>query len=100
MSDEKRRVHCPQCLGNLESNAIVCGEHACQIVRVPCALCRGLGDLPREQLVWIEHGRTIRRERIAADRSLSEEAQRRGISVVELSEEERGARPPILGGAR
>lgn len=98
MSDETRRVRCPQCLGKRESNPLACGEHACRVVRMPCTLCHGLGDIPREQLAWIEHGRAARAERIAADRSLPEEAQRRGISVVELSEEERGARPPILGG--
>ncbi len=51
--------------------------------------------IPKERLAWIEEGILLRRWRTEQDRSLREEAKRRALSAVELSDMENGRIKPV-----
>jgi methylphosphotriester-DNA--protein-cysteine methyltransferase len=86
-------VMCPGCHGR--GQAFMFATHAdgrCSAGYQDCLRCKGKGRVPEEQRAWIEDGARIRDARIAAGRSLRQEAARLGITAVELSEIERGMR--------
>lgn len=57
-----------------------------------CDVCGGTGDLSEADLERIAAGKACKRERLAAGRSMFQEAERRGLSVIELSAFERGTK--------
>lgn len=61
----------------------------------PCTLCRGEGTITDEQEQWRLRGLAMRAARLAADRSLTEEAKRRGMKVSMLSDMEHGRVEPM-----
>lgn len=61
-----------------------------------CYRCGGTGK-DSHPLEWRKAGQMMRASRIARGLSLREEAKRLGVSVVELSEMERGLRKPLSG---
>lgn len=63
---------------------------------INCLRCKGAGEVPDEQAVWMLEGVKLRTERMARGLSLREEAKRLGISPVELSAIERGMRAPTV----
>jgi methylphosphotriester-DNA--protein-cysteine methyltransferase len=84
---------CPSCHGR--GQAFMFSTHAdgrCSAGYQDCLRCKGKGQVPEEQRAWIEDGARMRDARIAAGRSLRQEAARLGITAVELSEIERGMR--------
>jgi len=56
----------------------------------PCTLCRGSGEITDEQEQWRLRGLEMKAARLAADRSVSEEAKRRDIKVSVLCDMEHG----------
>ncbi len=90
-------VHeCPQCRGKGEMKGIGCGEGGCRPVTMSCELCTGTGRISEEKLEWVARGETMRQKRVFGRvyRSLSTEAESRGISVVTLSKMESGIIEP------
>jgi hypothetical protein len=68
-------------------------ESGCGIEWLPCSTCAGTGEITAERAEAYRQGRELRNRRIAADRSLREEAKRLGVSPVALSRMERGLNP-------
>jgi len=62
-------------------------------VKMKCGQCGGDGLLTDEDVERIHRGKEMRRKRIARDLSLREQAKRLGVSVIELSNLERGIKP-------
>jgi len=60
----------------------------------PCTLCRGVGEITDEQEQWRLCGLAMKAARLAADRSITEEAKRRGINPSLLSGMEHGRVEP------
>jgi DnaJ-class molecular chaperone len=99
MEKEERPMKCPSCDGRGKSEGIACGELGelrCRVMSIPCQLCRGTGGIDNERLQAWEYGRKMRADRLKENRTLSEEATKRGIDIVTMSKMERGeidARP-------
>ena len=85
---------CPDCDGKREVFAHVNrGESGGSgFETIKCFRCKGVGTVQDEQAIWIIAGKLRRTKRVAEGISLRDEAQRLGVSVVELSEIERGMR--------
>lgn len=88
---------CPDCEGQKQHFAHVNrGENGQGGYEwINCFRCKGAGEVPDEQAEWILRGKLMRCERVASGASLRDEAARLGISVVHLSEMERGMRSPL-----
>jgi hypothetical protein len=86
---------CPDCKGERRAfahiNTVDPETHGFQWV--DCLRCGGAGIVTNEELVAIAKGKELRKARIAAGRSLRQEAERLGVSVVDLSRRERGKDP-------
>lgn len=63
--------------------------YICENKMLPCRPCKSTGKQMRDP-AWLEQGQKIREARIAAGRSLRDEAKRLGIDIVALSAAERG----------
>lgn len=87
---------CPDCDGQKRLYAhLNRGSGGSGFEWIDCFRCKGSGEVPGEQAVWIFEGVKLRTERIALGRSIREQAKRLGISPVDLSEIERGMRPAM-----
>ena len=85
---------CPGCKGARKVHAhLNYGSGRGEWKDIDCFRCKGAGEVPDEQAVWILEGVKLRTERIALGRSLRDEAKRRGIPPADLSAIERGMRP-------
>ena len=94
-------VRCPDCKGKKRVFAHVNrGEKGCDFRHIDCSRCKAFGEIPKEQLGWIESGRKLRAERVARDVSLFEEARRLGLTSVQLSDIETGRVNPSTPAAR
>jgi len=65
--------------------------------KLPCSRCDGRGYIPTHTLEWIEQGKKMREERRSREVTLRQEAKDRGITMLELSQMERGIIRPIPG---
>lgn len=81
---------CPDCKGKKESLVFYSGGSKHGFGPLPCTTCDGEGEVSEEKIAWITRGRELRDKRVAAGRSLREEAEMLGITSVELSRRERG----------
>ena len=88
-------ITCPECMGRGQYSALVMFSDGCRPASMPCSRCKGDGKVSPAMTDWIAMGGRLRRARQERDLSLREEAARLGISVVELSQMERGAIKPI-----
>lgn len=61
---------------------------------IGCPDCHGTGKVDARTPEWREAGKRLREARLAADRSLGEEARRRGMRPSELSDMEMGRVEP------
>lgn len=86
---------CENCKGSGKSFAICVlrSDGRGGPAEISCPTCHGTG-VDRTDPKWREYGRELRRWRVGMDRSLGEEAARRGLRVVELSDMEHGRREP------
>lgn len=57
---------------------------------IGCFHCDGTGKISKQQAELIEVGEELRKDRQRRGLTLRQEAERLGISIVELSERERG----------
>ncbi len=60
---------------------------------VECHTCNGVGEITAEHMERIAEGKRMREDRRARHMSLQAEAERLGITVVELSHRELGRMP-------
>lgn len=56
----------------------------------PCMTCKGTQEISEEHAARITKGKAMRKDRVARRKSLREEAAALGITVLELSNMERG----------
>jgi len=91
---------CPRCNGR----KVVIAAHVSYAdgssgygVTFPCNQCQASGEVPDVMADWIVRGRAMRDRRVNGHpyRNLHQEAQRRGMSVVKLSQMENGIIEPI-----
>lgn len=93
-------IVCPECLGSKGSYGLGCGPGISSLTYVvACSLCGGSGTVPNTVAdnyeTWKSVGQFMRDWRQTKDRSLREEASIRNMSVVLLSNMERGYVEPI-----
>ena len=89
---------CPQCEGNPEHAAIMCGPGDCRETVLSCDFCGGMGIVAVEAADRWRWGRALRDERVKAGLSPAEGAALRGLTVFEQNEIEHGRAdiPPHL----
>jgi DNA-binding XRE family transcriptional regulator len=88
-------VACPRCKGNKGGNGFVNrGAAGCAVEFIPCGVCRGQGMVEPHVRGWYDAGDKFRALRRQRDLSLREAAKVIGVSVVDVSEAERGIRDP------
>lgn len=85
---------CPRCEGARSIIVLAKYRDGCRLGPMTCYECHGTGSVSDERTQWIEAGKALRDSRLAADRSLSEEAKRRGIRPSVLSDMEHGRIKP------
>lgn len=90
-------ITCPDCNGAGGADGIVCGSFGCREARLRCGLCGGTGKVTPLKAEWFKRGRAMREARVAACRTLRDEAKRRGLTQVELSKMEQGRIEPVEG---
>lgn len=87
-------VTCPRCDGRKGSNGFVTRATGCNVEFIPCGVCRGQGMVEPHVLDWYAAGDRFRAARNRLGLSLREAANHIGVSVVDVSEAERGIRDP------
>ncbi len=83
-------LQCPDCDGTGRTWAMVDWRGGGELREVPCFLCRGRGTFTASEMAQIEHGRKLRDDRKARGLTLRQEANRRGITMEELTDLEHG----------
>jgi DnaJ-class molecular chaperone len=96
MNETETQV-CPHCEGKGESMAFVCGTH-CDYRPIKCSTCGGTGYVTVEQIAMMAEGDTIRKDRIARNLSIREEAKRLKVDFPEWSRIEAGRKPETDAG--
>ena len=88
-------MKCPTCKGDRQLFGIACGGKAgCRPIETKCFTCSGSGEITEQQAGWIRAGKALREDRRKRGLTLRDEAKRRGISAVELSQMECGVKEP------
>jgi len=92
MTAEALTVVCPSCDGNQTTLVHVNTKDPTThgLRWMACSTCGGVGKVSEDHLRRMGIGRKLREDRRARGLSLMQEAERLGISVVELSNMERG----------
>ncbi len=88
---------CPRCEGGGKTVAIACPGY--RRVELRCDACSGSGTIDEQRRAQLDEAERRREARIAAGRSLRDEATRLGVSPVQLSDMEWGRAPFPLGAA-
>lgn len=88
-------VRCEACQGTGRMVGFACGERTGGFRSIPCLECRGEGRSPKRPAAWLALGIEQRARRVERYESLREMALRTGVSVVQLSAEERGKVEPL-----
>lgn len=90
-------MQCPDCKGsgkNIADHVRYADGSSVSNVPLRCSRCVGAGFVPDEMAAWIIKGRSLRNARLASNRSLREEANRRGMAPMLLSRMEFGKVEP------
>jgi hypothetical protein len=89
---------CPECVGNSQHAAIICGPGGCRETVLSCDFCGGMGIVSVEAADRWRKGRALRDERVKAGLSPAEGAALRSLTVFEQNEIENGRAdiPPRL----
>lgn len=89
-----KKVTCPDCKGTKEMHGMGCPGW--KPITIPCLTCRGTGKVPKDMIdSWKPIGAAMKKNRLARDLSLREEAKRRRMAPGVLSQMERGVVTPI-----
>jgi DNA-binding XRE family transcriptional regulator len=83
-------VICPECRGAKSSYAISCGDRGCETGVRACDFCKGEGQVSSEAADRWRAGKAMRDARVKRGRTQEQEAERLGISPIELNDLERG----------
>jgi DnaJ-class molecular chaperone len=92
-------MKCPDCDGTgwtIASFVRRMSGQCSQNVRGKCSGCDGSGEIDALRQEWRTIGKQMHCKRIAAGRTLRDEAKRHGISPTELSGMEQGRIEPIV----
>jgi hypothetical protein len=66
------------------------GPEGYSVHRIDCLTCQGAGEVTEEHMARVEAGRKLREDRVARGLTLSQEAERLGVSREALSKREWG----------
>ncbi len=92
-------MQCPECKGTkttIATHVRYADGSSRWGVEMKCLRCQGIGEVDDRTPEWIRIGRAMRDKRVNEDRRiLRDEAKRRGIDVVTLSQMECGCIEPI-----
>jgi len=83
-------VTCPNCKGKGEVFAFIDGETFRECTRVECHSCEGNKEVTPEHYEAMLKGKVMREDRLKRYMTLRAEAERLGITALELSKMERG----------
>lgn len=89
---------CPDCDGTrrvIASHVRYGDGSGATNVSLRCSRCIGKGVVPDEMAEWIRVGQEMRKSRLAIYRTLRQEALRRGMTAMQLSQMEHGKILPI-----
>jgi transcriptional regulator with XRE-family HTH domain len=86
------KVVCPGCDGAKAGFAIVCSADRCRTGMRACDFCKGEGQVSSEAGERWRAGKAMRDERVKQSRTQQQEAERLGISPMELNDIEHGRR--------
>ena len=86
------KVVCPECGGAKSSYAVACGDRGCQTGVRACEFCEGEGQVSSEAGERWRAGKAMRDARVKQGLTQEQEAERLGISPIELNDLERGRR--------
>lgn len=86
-------MSCPKCNGEKVLHGLGCPGG--RIVQINCFQCKGTGDLTAEQWEWYQEGQKLADWRRSRDLSCREEAKRRNMRPIELTDMEQGRIKPI-----
>lgn len=81
---------CPDCSGRGWLDAFVHRGAGCELDSIDCDLCSASGKISEETAERLAEGRRRRDRRIAAGRSVRQEAAILGITPIQLGRLERG----------
>jgi hypothetical protein len=81
---------CPECGGNSQHVAIICGPGGCRETVLSCDFCGGMGIVAVEAADRWRKGRALRDERAKAGLSPAEGAALRSLTLFEQNEIENG----------
>lgn len=87
-------MKCPRCNGEGKERGFGCPGF--KPIEINCLDCGGSGEIDAERLRWQEEGEKLRENRKARGITLREEAKRRGLSAVDLSDMEWGRKEPVF----
>ncbi len=83
-------VICPRCNGAKSAFGVRCGDRGCQTGSWACDLCKGEGQVSPVTAERWRQGRAMRDARVKLGTSQREEANRLGISLIQLNDIEHG----------
>ena len=86
------KVVCPECGGAKSSYAVSCGDRGCQTGVRACEFCEGEGQVSSEAGERWRAGKALRDARVKQGLTQQQEAERLGISPMELNDLEHGRR--------
>ena len=86
------KVVCPECGGAKSSYAVSCGDRGCQTGVRACEFCKGAGQVSSEAGERWRAGKAMRGTRVKHGLTQQQEAERLGISPIELNDVEHGRR--------
>src|SRR5215471_11526241 len=78
---------CPECVGNSQHAAIICGPGGCRETVLSCDFCGGMGIVAVEAADRWRKGRALRDERVKAGLSPAEGAALKGLTVFDRNAE-------------
>jgi hypothetical protein len=84
------KVVCPRCDGAKAGFAIVCSASRCRTGMRACDFCKGEGEVSSEAAERWREGRTMHDARVKHGLKQQQEAERLGISPIELNDIEHG----------
>ena len=85
-------VVCPECRGAKSSYAVSCSDRGCQTGVRACEFCKGEGQVSSEAGERWRAGKAMHDVRVKHGLTQQQEAERLGISPIELNDVEHGRR--------
>jgi len=91
----KEKLVCPDCGGAKTLSGLACGDFGTSApITIKCSLCEGTGEVDAIYTVWKRRGDELKRVRMAAHLGLREFCKANDLSIMHVSDYERGKKVP------